>query len=995
MSLGILHLTDIHFSGKNNCKDKISSLCSVCINTFSQSDSVCIVVTGDIAFSGLPDEYGHACDFFQEIKDKISSTTGIPVDILFVPGNHDCEFAASNQMRNNCVNNISYATIGTDDSVINECTSIQKNFFDFASLFDVKYYRTKLFCHYELSIAGKKIVFLGLNTAWMSSLSERPGTIFFPINRIQDECDKLLGDINIIFYHHPLAWLTPQTAPNNRRECQDYLNKISQVQLIGHEHESDSMKLDNFNGNASFYSYGKIFSNKDDMDISGFSTLIIDTSSAQLTIQRYNWKNNLFCEEEKEGQTQIPLGNPCTHDFILKESFKSSLLSIGIPLPFENDNVTLRDIFVYPDLEKYDIDSKHINRNTTPLDFISSEVDGKVFLWEGEDQIGKTSLLHMLFLDTYQAGKTVILLTGKELTSNIDSLIKRKFFEQYEKNDNVYDLFLQLNAENKILLIDDFQGNPLNAKSTHEIFKNLESKFSKIILCGNASINYSIFGLNGSGIYTIKPFGYQKTNALITRYYTVKEKAGSINEQDFLQTVRNTFDQVRHVLGNKIIPSCPIFILSIVGSLENASFDLSKTSYGYCYQNLIYRALVVRAKVKSEEIDSYINFLKILSFHFYKHKIDCISEGELGEFYRLYSTQYVIFPYDRVKEKILQSLLLRQEEDCYKFGYKYVFYFLVAKYIADKIHTTDGRERVQELFSKVYLEDCANILVFISHHSDDISFLDEAQLASLAPFENSKPITLNKGAGYYKQMLDLAHKVSTKLITGNDPIREREKSLEIEDRANAEFQNIPQEVNEVTIPFLQAYRAIDIVGQIVKNRRGSLPQAKIEELIEELYWTAFRTIGFLGDIFDNTQAELVESMKEQIGDNDNDMQIRKKINFFFQFMALQACLNVFGRLIYSVGLKDFQKIYDSVALRIGTPAAKLVSFSINSYYNKISIITLRKLVTEFKGNDVAMMILRARAKAYIYYNYVDYREKQQIADLLEMQITSLPLSSRR
>lgn len=85
MSLGILHLTDIHFSEQNNCKDKISSLCSICINNFSQCDKICIIVTGDIAFSGLSCEYSLACDFFQEVRDEISSTINKSIDILFVP----------------------------------------------------------------------------------------------------------------------------------------------------------------------------------------------------------------------------------------------------------------------------------------------------------------------------------------------------------------------------------------------------------------------------------------------------------------------------------------------------------------------------------------------------------------------------------------------------------------------------------------------------------------------------------------------------------------------------------------------------------------------------------------------------------------------------------------------------------------------------------------------------------------------------------------------
>ena len=103
-------------------------------------------------------------------------------------------------------------------------------------------------------------------------------------------------------------------------------------------------------------------------------------------------------------------------------------------------------------------------------------------------------------------------------------------------------------------------------------------------------------------------------------------------------------------------------------------------------------------------------------------------------------------------------------------------------------------------------------------------------------------------------------------------------------------------------------------------------------------------------------------------------------------LALQACFNVFSKLIYSIGLKYFQEIYNEVAVEMDSPAAKIVSFSINSYYNKISIDSLKKLANELKGNEVALMILRARVKSYIYYNYIEYRERQQLAEILDMKI---------
>ena len=102
---------------------------------------------------------------------------------------------------------------------------------------------------------------------------------------------------------------------------------------------------------------------------------------------------------------------------------------------------------------------------------------------------------------------------------------------------------------------------------------------------------------------------------------------------------------------------------------------------------------------------------------------------------------------------------------------------------------------------------------------------------------------------------------------------------------------------------------------------------------------------------------------------------------------MQTCLGVFTKLVYSVGIKDFKELYEEVAKQIGTPAAKLVSFSINSYYNEISTKEVSKLAKELKNNFVALQILKSRVKSYIYTNHIDYREKQQLAQALDMRIS--------
>ena len=97
MYLGILHLTDLHINGKENFDKELKSLINICIADFCQCERIVIVVTGDIAFSGACEEYVLATSFFSELRDRISEKK--PTDILFVPGNHDCNFTQDDSAR--------------------------------------------------------------------------------------------------------------------------------------------------------------------------------------------------------------------------------------------------------------------------------------------------------------------------------------------------------------------------------------------------------------------------------------------------------------------------------------------------------------------------------------------------------------------------------------------------------------------------------------------------------------------------------------------------------------------------------------------------------------------------------------------------------------------------------------------------------------------------------------------------------------------------------
>lgn len=114
------------------------------------------------------------------------------------------------------------------------------------------------------------------------------------------------------------------------------------------------------------------------------------------------------------------------------------------------------------------------------------------------------------------------------------------------------------------------------------------------------------------------------------------------------------------------------------------------------------------------------------------------------------------------------------------------------------------------------------------------------------------------------------------------------------------------------------------------------------------------------------------------------MKLLRRIDSFLELTSLNFCLFVFSKVIKSVGSKELRITFSQIAEKIGTPAAKLVSFSIISCFSKIAIPELENLVEDLKDNPVAMSIIRARVRSYLYNNYVTFSDRQKIINTVNL-----------
>jgi len=232
-----------------------------------------------------------------------------------------------------------------------------------------------------------------------------------------------------------------------------------------------------------------------------------------------------------------------------------------------------------------------------------------------------------------------------------------------------------------VLLIDDLHTSKLKNSTKYNAIKIFFDLFSRTLITIDTA--YSIISQVQAEFkdicpFSIKSLGYKKKNDLIEKYYALKESQSLQSNQILLDRTKHTFDQLRQILGDKLIPSYPVFVLSIIQALEFQPLNLNETSYGYCYQTLIHHALN-NAGVSKDDIDSYINIITELAFHMFTMKTDSISEIDFEAYYEEYRKKFIAPRFETARNNLLNSMVLKQDSGSFCFGYKYILYFLAAK----------------------------------------------------------------------------------------------------------------------------------------------------------------------------------------------------------------------------------------------------------------------------------------------------------------------------
>ena len=981
MKIGILHLSDLHIS-KDDYLDKVELIVQACSFDIKQESNIYIAISGDITQYGRKEEFEKAKKFIQTLKEKIKPKNSlVSVELVIVPGNHDCCFDNVKTTREVIIKSCRTDVI-TEEDYFTDAMAVQENYWNFYRDIKGSLPSDKLTSKSEFQPhINNKIVFHCYNSSWMSEIHEKPGNIVIPQNKFLESNN---GEFVISLFHHPINWLSPNTKNNNKSRFEEHLIKSSNIVIYGHEHDKGKSKNILQKGNSVVFCGAKAFQ-KDRIAETGFAFYEIDLIDKSTKAKVYKWQNDKYVLEFEESYSII---EKIKREFSLSTEFETKLNTLNIPLKHsKKKNLLLSDVFVFPDLEPIDEEQSVVQYPNSEelIDLVKDNENANVLI-EGEDQSGKTTLFFVLYSKLYEIGYNPIYLRGKYTkVTDVKQIIKKAIKEQYNKND--IDLFFQ--QSNRILFLDNFHKSPLNSKYRKNLLNNLSNQFDYIFISADNSIGSSIATEEATSLkkfdkYKLLPLGHEKRGELIEQWLRIGENVMTINEELLLKNTQARFDEINSLIGNRLMPSYPIFVLTLLQGLDAniISQDFSQTSYAHVYYALITAGLVREGAKDNNILTSYLNILKELAFYLFDKEAETFTEKDFEDFYITYEESYYKdFTSTQVLSTLSKANIIKYDDEYYSFSYKYIFFYLVAQKISSKVETHE--KLIEDLCENIHLEKNANILIFLSHHSKAQLLIDNIVFTSEIPFENSKPVTLDKNDEFVCFISDFAKEIQNNIIEERDPKKEVKKDLQKRDKVERSNNHntsdddiMPPEAIEIS----QAFRSIKIIGQIVKNQSSDFEKEKLIELVEAAYSASFRFVGFFSDMLIRDKDQLIEAITEDIEEKTKDDKtiIEKAVRQFLQYISWRVCMDSFAGLMFSVGTKGRNELYETVAKNMGSTAAKIVTFAIKSYYERININELKQLFKDTENNYLAQSILKVYVRKHLYTNIIERRKRDQI-----------------
>lgn len=247
-SLVFLHLSDIHFQrNAGNTYDPYAGLrneLELDVQSFSAATfkSVnAILITGDVAYSGDPEEYAYAQAWIEKIAGILKLIPG--EDVFVIPGNHDIQrdvvrksatiqgYHAALREPNRDPNVALVDYLQKDDEAKRIIFKPLQNYNDFAARYQCNISAEEPYWEHPFALSdGSTLNLRGMNSTLISDEHDSDTAHKLVVGDYQLELLRQDGVEHMILCHHPPQWMVDQD------QAETLLTSRARIQLFGHKH---------------------------------------------------------------------------------------------------------------------------------------------------------------------------------------------------------------------------------------------------------------------------------------------------------------------------------------------------------------------------------------------------------------------------------------------------------------------------------------------------------------------------------------------------------------------------------------------------------------------------------------------------------------------------------------------------------------------------------------------------------------------------------------
>ena len=657
-------------------------------------------------------------------------------------------------------------------------------------------------------------------------------------------------------------------------------------------------------------------------------------------------------------------------NFSPKEEFLREMQSTEF---IAQKKIDLSQLYVFPRLSCYS-QKKHATNLTEDTITRESELLKKgLVLVHGEEMSGKTALIRHIFLNMAKASKPVLYMD----LSNVSGKPSETLFRNAYQNEFKGDYALWKVNKNKTLLLDN-----LSAKNgLVDLLEFSKGYFSTIIVTLPTDIFTSYFQDDDrvADFYEMKirSLTHIQQERLIRDRLNLMERDTPVLDGE----VDRVEDQVNSIITyNKIVPRYPFYVLSILQTYEAfMPSNLPITSFGHCYYVLIISKLIKAGVSQADsDINACFNFLEKLAYDNYRLNLDQIDRTteNFQQFRSTYEHSYFIKASTVNRLKHQDYGLIGPSG---QFRANYMYFFFLGRYFAKS--QLECEEEIARICKESHLSPNDLIVLFIIHHTTDNELIYSMTWQTMCSLENVEPAVLDdeESALFY----DLISSFPKNILTDNSVQYERESARRVRDRmesiSSKKDTSWTSNGESRSEEIFRVLKNIHILGQILRNRYGTLERKDIVDIVETISDGGLRLINCrLGS--EKAMKQRIINIKKKNPDYDaRELEQAIRVLSFLWTMANLAAV------VHAINVPEIRSAVASVVNSKSTPAYDLIG-----YFNALdsdeqltpnAVNDLETLMKRYK-NPFIRAILSLRTQSYMKTHTSKAALEQKICSLL-------------